>query len=81
MHPDLVPSITGFKLIKQKVRKKIHKGYKISGGIAVFAKNEISHMVKYAPTKSEEFIWIKFITDEHEENFIVTAHISPSTKN
>ena len=46
LHTESFAQISGFKLIKQKIRKKAHKGPKISGGLAVFAKQNISHMVK-----------------------------------
>ena len=80
LHTELVPSINGFKLIKQKIRKKTHKGPKISGRIAVFAKNEISHMVDYVPSESEDTIWVKIKTNEHEEKFIATVYISSYTE-
>ena len=45
LHTNSSPSIKGFKMIKDKIRKKCHKGPKVSGGIAVFARKEIAHMV------------------------------------
>ena len=41
LHTTSKPSIKGFKLIKDKIRNKTHKGPKISGGIAVFARKDI----------------------------------------
>ena len=38
LHTESTPDIKGFKLIKQKIRKKTHRGPKISGGIAVLLK-------------------------------------------
>ena len=35
------PFIPGYILNKQKIRKKTHKGPKISGGLAVFAKENM----------------------------------------
>ena len=59
LHTNEKPSIEGFKLIKDKVRKKIHKGPKLSGGIALFAKAEISHTIKYIANENENSIWVK----------------------
>ena len=56
LHTDSKPSIKGFTLIKDKIRKKCHKGPKIAGGIAVFAKKDIAHMVKYIPSDHEDSI-------------------------
>ena len=62
LYTETVPRISGFKLIKQKIRKKINKWPKISGRIAVFVKDEIHHMVHYVPTVSEDSIWLKLKT-------------------
>ena len=64
LHTEATPSISGFKLIKQKIRKKTHKGPKISGGLALFAKNEIHHMVKYVNNDHEDTIWVKIKKEE-----------------
>ena len=59
LHTNDKPSIKGFKLIKNKIRKKIHKGPKLSGGVAVFVKKELAHMVKYVNNNNEDSIWVK----------------------
>jgi hypothetical protein len=84
LHTSSKPSIKGFKLIKDKIRQKIHKGPKISGGIAVFAKKEIAHMIKYVPNTNEDSIWVKLskeITGEIEDVYIGTCYISPAPRN
>ena len=47
LHTNEIPSISGYHLIKQKIRKKTHKGPKISGGIAVFARNDVKYFFKH----------------------------------
>ena len=42
LHTESKPNIKGFKLIKDKIRKKTHSGPKLSGGIAVFVKKEVA---------------------------------------
>ncbi len=51
--------IPGYTLKKIKIRKKTHKGPKISGGIAVFVKENLSDSVHVVPNTSENSIWIK----------------------
>ena len=80
LHTNSKPSIKGFKLIKDKIREKRHKGPKISGGIAVFAKNEIAHMVKHIPNNHEDSIWVKLpkeLTGEGKDIYLGTCYISP----
>ena len=80
LHTNSSPSIKGFKLIKDKIRSKLHKGPKIAGGIAVFARKEISHMVEYIPNNNEDSIWVKLCkkaTGESKDIYIGTCYISP----
>ena len=80
LHTSTKPSIEGFKLIKDKIRKKIHKGPKIAGGLALFAKKEIAHMVKYVANNCEDSIWVKLCkeaTGEARDIFLGTCYISP----
>ena len=67
LHTNEKPSIKGFTLIKDKIRKKNHKGPKISGGVAVFAKAEIAHMVQHVRTNNEDSIWVKLPKEETGE--------------
>ena len=84
LHTNTKPSIKGYKLIKNKIRTKLHKGPKISGGIAVFAKKEISHMVRLVPSDSEDSIWIKLAkeaTGELKDIYVGTCYVSPPNRN
>jgi hypothetical protein len=84
LHTNSKPSIKGFKLIKDKIRQKTHKGPKISGGIAVFAKKEIAHMIKHVPNKDEDSIWVKLTketTGEMKDVYIGTCYASPAPRN
>ena len=84
LHTNSSPSIKGFELLKDKIRTKVHKGPKISGGIAVFAKKEIAHLVEYVPNCHEDSIWVKLCkekTGENKDIYIGTCYISPPNKN
>ena len=84
LHTNSSPSIKGFVLLKDKIRTKLHKGPKISGGIAVFAKKEIAHLVEYVPNCHEDSIWVKLCkekTGENKDIYIGTCYISPPNKN
>jgi hypothetical protein len=84
LHTNSKPSIKGFKLIKDKIRRKTHRGPKISGGIAIFAKKEVAHMVRYIQNNHEDSIWVKLskeITGEKKDIYLGTCYISPPSKN
>ena len=84
LHTSSKPSIKGFKLIKDKIRNKTHAGPKLSGGIAVFAKKEIAHMIELVPNDHEDSIWIKIlkeVTGEEFDIFIGTCYASPPSRN
>ena len=51
--------IPGYKILKQKIRKKEHKGPKIGGGIAVFVKENLFDLAHVVPNTNENSIWIK----------------------
>ena len=83
LHTSDKPSIEGFKLIKDKIRKKTHKGPKIAGGLALFVKKEIAHMVKYVANNCEDSIWVKLCkeaTGEPQDIFLGTCYISPQKR-
>ena len=52
-------SIPGYKLVKHKIRDKKHNGPKISGGLAVFIKENLHDLVHVVPNTSENSIWVK----------------------
>ena len=81
LHSDKSAHVNGFKLIKQKIRKKVHKGPKISGGLAVFAKIIISHMVNYVKNTHEDSIWVRIrkeVFGGGRDIYIGTSYISPA---
>ena len=51
LHADKELCIPGFKSLKQKIREKKCKGPKIAGGIGLFVRNEIAHLVQAVPNK------------------------------
>ena len=56
----------------------------MGGGIAVFVRNEIKHMIKFVPNTNQESIWIKIKKEEIEEAhdiYIGTVYISPNENN
>ena len=80
LHMDSTPSIQGFKLIKQKIRKKIHKGPKISGGLALFVRSEYAHLVKPIQNENDDSIWVqlrKEDTGDGVDTYIGTLYLSP----
>ena len=83
LHTESKPNIKGFKLIKDKIRTKTHSGPKISGGIAVFVKKEVAHMVRHVPNKHNDSIWVKIskeVTGEANDIYLGTCYISPPSK-
>ena len=83
LHTSEEASLPGFKLVKQKFREKFHKGPKISGGLAVFVKNDLEHVVQPIITENEDSIWIKLKRNdlgEREDIYIGTFYMSPSHK-
>ena len=47
------------KCVKFKKREKNSRGYKVGGGIGVFVKKEMAHLVQAMPNENEDSIWIK----------------------
>ncbi len=73
--------IPGYKLLKQKIRKKEHKGPKISGGIAVFAKEAIFDSTHVVPNTNENSIWVKVKNrSDKKDIFIGSYYVSPENK-
>ena len=80
LHSDQDVSIPGFKCVKQKIREKKFKGPKIAGGLGVFVKTGIDHLVQVVPNKNDDSIWIKLkksATGDSEDIFIGTYYVSP----
>ena len=76
--------ITGYKLLKHKIRRKTHKGPKISGGIAAFVNENLVNPINVVPDTDENSIWIKIKKNFSNDSdlYIGTYYISPkSVKN
>ena len=59
----------------------MHKGPKISGGIAIFARNDVKSYFKHIPNKHDDLIWVKLkkeMSGEKNDLYICTSYISPS---
>ena len=83
LHTSSTPNIEGFKLIKDKIRKKNHKGPKIAGGLAVFAKKDLAHLVKHVANECEDSVWVKICKGSKggsRDLYIGTCYISPPKK-
>ena len=74
--------IPGYKLLKQKIRMKTHKGPKIGGWIATFAKEDIFDSIHVVPNSNEDSIWIKIgnASSNKKDVFIGLFYISPESK-
>ena len=56
LHTKNIISIPGFYLKKQKFRDKKHKGPKISGGIAVYVKQNLASNFRLMPNENIDSI-------------------------
>ena len=59
IHSDKKSSLPGFISIKQKIRKKLHGGPKISGGVGIFVKEDVEHLIQLIPNENQDSIWVK----------------------
>ena len=76
-------SIPGFVNLKQKIREKKIKGPKIAGGMGVFVREDIAHLVQVVPNNNDDSIWIKIKThglNEMEKIYLGTYYVSPYNK-
>ena len=83
LHSDKELSLPGFVSKKQKIRKKIHKGPKIAGGIGIFVKEEFKDLAQLVSNENQDSIWIKIrkeLCNEPEDIFIGSFYISPDGK-
>ena len=72
-------SLPGYVLKKQKNREKKHKGPKISGGLALFVKENLSDLVHVIPNTSDDSIWLnlKQRSSESSSLYFGAFYISP----
>ena len=77
---EKIIDIEGYVRIDQKIRDKTTKGPKISGGLGVFVKEHLSHLVELAPNECDDSIWIllkPLLTKKAENIYLGTYYISP----
>ena len=81
LHAKEEVSIPGFVNKKQKIRAKNFNGPKVAGGIAVFVREEIDHLVKVVENKSEDTIWVKISNEkpDGENVYLGTFYVSPNS--
>ena len=80
LHAEEEVSIQGFINKKQKIREKKCKGPKVAGGIDVFVREEIDHLVQVVDNNNEDSIWIKIkkeVSKEKEDIYLGTYYVSP----
>ena len=83
LHADKELSIPGFKSVKQKIREKKFKGPKIAGGLGIFVREEIDHLIQVVPNNNDDSIWIKLkkeASNEKEDIYLGTYYVSPYNK-
>ena len=80
LHTDKTISIPGFVLKKQKFRPKVNKSPKISGGIAVYAKQNIENNFHLIPNNNVDSIWIRTNPSESKAVRLGFYYCSPEKK-
>ena len=83
LHSNKELSLPGFVSIKQKIRKKLHRGPKIAGGIGIFIKEDCEHLVQLLPNENQDSIWVKIkkeTCDEPDDIIIGSFYVSPDGK-
>ena len=83
IHSNKDVSIPGFYSLRQKIRKKSHTGPKISGGIGVFAKENLRNLIQVIPNDNEDSIWFKIKKDlrqDKDDIFVGSYYVSPPNK-
>ena len=66
--------------MKQKIREKKNKGPKISGGVAIFVKENLFDLIHVIPNTNENSIWIRLkqkSDHNNEEIYFGTFYLSP----
>ena len=77
LHTKNIISIPGFYLKKQKFRDKKHKGPKISGGIAVYVKQNLASNFRLMPNENIDSIWLKTSLGGNNETHLGFYYCSP----
>ena len=82
LHAEGKVCLPGFINKKQKFREKYFKGPKIAGGLAIFVREEIDHLVQVVENSNEDSIWVKIKKEKHDgknDIYIGTYYISPTS--
>ena len=66
--------ISGYICLKQKIREKKFRGPKIAGGVGVYVRREVGHLVELVPNACDDSIWIKI---KDEKLYLGTYYVSP----
>lgn len=77
LHTDKTVSIPGFVTKKQKFRKKLHKGPKIGGGIAVHIKQDIARNFQLLPNNNTDSIWLTTCPSQGKQTRLGFFYCSP----
>ena len=56
LHADEEVSVPGYTCLNFKKREKKTKGYKVGGGLGVYVKQDIAHLVQAIPNENENSI-------------------------
>ena len=80
LHTTKDLSIQGFSVKKQKFRKKNHKGPKISVGLAVYTRRNISGNFQVVPNDNTDSIWLKTTPRAGKEVNLGFFYCSPESK-
>ena len=74
---------TRFHKQETKNKGKKFKGPKVAGGLGVFVREEIDHLVQVVPNDNDDSIWIRMkkeVVDENEDVYLGTYYVSPYNK-
>ena len=80
LHAEGEVSIQGFVNKKQKIREKNVKGPKIAGGIGLFVRDEIEHLVEVIGNENDDSIWVKISREKFDgrcDLYLGTYYVSP----
>ena len=80
LHAEGEVSIPGFVNKKQKIRDKKFRGPKIAGGIGLFVRDEIEHLVEVVGNGNDDSIWVKISKEKFDgcsDLYLGTYYVSP----
>ena len=79
LHSESEVNIPGFINKKQKIREKKFNGPKIAGGIGLFVRDELDHLVQVVKNDCDDSIWVKIKTGNNNDDdiYLGTYYVSP----